>query len=335
MVRGIVLILAVFGTVVLHELGHALAARRFGVRTLDITLLPIGGVARLERFPDKPREQLVVALAGPAVNVAIALVLLGLLSVLHGPLDLDAGNLSGAPFLAQLMWINVALAAFNLLPGFPMDGGRVLRAILAMRLPPERATQTAAQVGQVVAVIFGFVGLLVNPFLVVIAAFVWFGARSERSHSMMKVALEGLSVHDGMITRFETLSPTDALQHVVEIALAGFQRDFPVTEGGRLVGAVAFADVLRGLGDSGPPLTVGQVMRSQPPTVTSSAPLAGALSQLQQPESQVLIVLDEGRVVGLLAAESLQQLVAVPATSRRRRARLSPEAQLAASTSSW
>ena len=144
-VRGTLLILAVFTTVVLHEFGHALTARRFGIRTKDITLLPIGGIARLERMPDKPREQLLVSAAGPAVNVLIAIVLFGVLRFTHGPVAFEGVRNASGSFLTQLMWINVSLAVFNLLPGYPMDGGRILRALLAMRMAPERATQTAAR----------------------------------------------------------------------------------------------------------------------------------------------------------------------------------------------
>jgi Zn-dependent protease len=183
MVSRTSLILAVFATVVLHELGHALTARRFGVRTRDIILLPIGGVARLEKMPDLPGQQLLVALAGPAMNLAVAALLFGVGRLFDARAGLEGISRTGGPFLTQLMGINVFLAVFNLLPGFPMDGGRVLRALLAMRMAPERATQTAARVGQAVALSFGLVGLFGNPLLIVIAVFVWLGAQAEHSAS--------------------------------------------------------------------------------------------------------------------------------------------------------
>jgi putative colanic acid biosysnthesis UDP-glucose lipid carrier transferase len=193
--RGTLLILAVFTTVVLHEFGHSLMARRFGVNTRDITLLPIGSVARLEKMPDKPGQQLLVALSGPAVNLFIALLLFGLVRVLDAPVGFASVLRAGGSFFTQLMWINLALGLFNLLPVYPMDGRRSLRALLAMRMAPERATQTAIRISQGVAVLFGLVGLLVSPLLTAIFILVWLGAyQAEHSVSTIKMALAGLPV---------------------------------------------------------------------------------------------------------------------------------------------
>ena len=317
MVRGTLLILAVFTTVVLHEFGHALTARRFGVRTRDITLLPIGGVARLEKMPDKPRQQLLVALAGPSVNLCIALMLFGLVRLLDGPAGVESFRHAGGPFLTQLMWINVSLAVFNLLPGYPMDGGRILRALLAMRMAPERATQTAARVGQGVAVIFGLVGLFVSPLLMVIAVFVWLGAKAEHSASKMKVALTGLSVRHGMITDFTTVSPTDPLSRAVNLTLAGFQQDFPVMDGPRAVGVLTHGDVLKGVAERGANATVEQAMQGAIETVSPSMALDGALMRLHQGECRVLIVVENEKVVGLLTVGNIGELLALEAAGRQ------------------
>jgi Zn-dependent protease/CBS domain-containing protein len=317
MVRGTLLVLAVFTTVVLHEFGHALMARRFGVRTQDITLLPIGGVARLEKMPDKPDQQLLVALAGPAVNVAIALLLFGLVRLLDGPVGIESVRHASGPFLTQLMWINVSLALFNLLPGYPMDGGRILRALLAMRMAPERATQIAARVGQGVAVIFGAVGLFVSPLLMVIAVFVWLGAQAEHSVSTVKVALAGLSVRHGMITDFRVMSPLDPLSRAVDLTLAGFQQDFPVMDGARLVGVLTHADLLRGLAERGTSHSVGQAMSAALDTASPWEALDEASARMLRGERRVLIVVENEKVVGLLTVGNVGELVALEAASRQ------------------
>jgi Zn-dependent protease len=178
-IGGLFFILVLFGIVALHELGHAMAARRYGIGTRDITLLPIGGVARLVRVPRDATQELVVALAGPAVNVVFAAVIYLVLALGRGPLPFGEALDVGGGFLDRLFWMNVSLAVFNLLPAFPMDGGRVLRAVLAMRLDYARATQVAASVGQAMALLLGFWGLIYDPFLVFIALFVWLGAAEE------------------------------------------------------------------------------------------------------------------------------------------------------------
>ncbi len=191
-IGGVLLVLAVFGCVVLHELGHALTAQRFGIRTRDITLLPIGGVARLERMPEDPKQELLVAVAGPAVNGVIAGLLFVVLEVagIIGPMAEVV--VVGGNFFVQLMWINVILVLFNILPAFPMDGGRILRALLAYKMDFLRATQIAASVGQAMAMLFGLVGLIFgNPFLLFIAIFVYLGAGAEARHARVKRALEG------------------------------------------------------------------------------------------------------------------------------------------------
>src|SRR5260370_11424740 len=247
---GLVFILTLFGIVVLHELGHALAARRYGIRTRDITLLPIGGVAGLERMPDDPKQELVVAFAGPAVNVVLAAGLYLGLALGRGLAPVGDVIQVGGSFVDQLFWVNVSLAVFNLLPAFPMDGGRVLRALLAMRMDYVRATQVAAYVGQAMALAFGLLGLFTNPFLVFIALFVWIGAAQEASMVQMRTGLSGIPVSRAVLTDFHSVAPDDAAKRVLDLILAGSQQDFPVVDGGqggRVAGVLLRSDVLKAL----------------------------------------------------------------------------------------
>lgn len=315
---GVAFICAVFGIVVLHELGHALAARRYGIRTRDITLLPIGGVARLERMPEEPRQELVVALAGPAVNVALA-VLLMFLALPAIKLDqLGRVHVFGGTFLLNLLLVNVWMAAFNLIPAFPMDGGRVLRALLAMRLDYVRATQIAATVGQFLALGFVAAGLLLpNPFLLFIALFVWLGAAGEASLVQMKNALGGIPIKQVMITNYRTLTPTDRLNRAVEHILAGFQQDFPVVDGDRVVGLLTRTDLLTALAQRGPDALVADVMQQQFLTADPAEMAEAVFSRLQECNCHSLPVVQNGRLIGILTADNVGEFLMIQAALKK------------------
>ena len=305
---GLVFILALFGIVVLHELGHALAARHYGISTRDITLLPIGGVARLERMPEEPKQELVVALAGPAVNVVLAAAIYFGLMLGRGPAPLDETVRVGGGLLNQLFYVNVSLAVFNLLPAFPMDGGRVLRALLAMRLEYVRATQIAATVGQGMAILFALAGLFSNTMLLFIALFVWLGAAQEASAVQMRSALAGIPVMRAMITRFQALRPDDPLSKAVEHVLDGFQQDFPVIDGERLVGVLTRNDLTAALGRNGPETRVADVMQRDFVTVDPRDMLHTALARLQDCNCHTLPVVHNGQLLGVVTAENLAKV---------------------------
>ncbi|MDX1578882.1 MAG: site-2 protease family protein [Gemmatimonadota bacterium] len=310
---GVVFILCLFGIIVLHELGHALTARRYGIGTKDITLLPIGGVARLERMPDEPLQELWVALAGPAVNVVLAILFFAALQIgLGGGLhDLgEAASVTGG-FLEQMFWVNVALVVFNMLPAFPMDGGRVLRALLALRLDRVRATDIAAGIGQAMAFLFGFVGLFWNPFLVLIALFVWLGAGAEAAMVRTRAMMHDVAVRTAMITDFRALDPHDPLSRAVDLVLAGYQQDFPVLREGRLEGLLTRARLMESLAEGGPGLAVG---RAAEPVSDSAHPddaLDAVIERLQTGNQPAIPVERDGRLVGLLTTDNLSELLMI------------------------
>ncbi len=307
---GLGFILSLFGCVVLHELGHALAARRYGVGTTDITLLPIGGVARLERIPEQPGKELVIALAGPAVNLAIMIVLYLLGARL--PQVRQADELARLPFLTNLMVANAFLAFFNLIPAFPMDGGRVLRALLAMRMDYAQATRVAASVGQLLAIGFGFLGLVGNPFLLLIALFVWIGAEQEARAVQERVALRGLSVREAMLTDYKTIAPTDTLDRAAQLLLAGSQHDFPVIgPNGAVAGVLTRSSLLSGLAAAGPEGRVADYLSAGLGAVDGRSPLGPAVARLREGGDACLLVTEAGRSIGLLTLENVGEYLMV------------------------
>jgi Zn-dependent protease len=311
-VEGIAFILALFLCVVLHEYGHALTARKYGIKTRDITLYPIGGVARLERLPDKPIEELWVALMGPAVNLIIAAILFTILYLSGGPTSMTNLTLTSGSFLARLMTVNISLVLFNLIPAFPMDGGRVLRALLAMRLEYVRATQIAANVGQGLAFLFGFIGLFNNPFLLFIAFFVWIGASQEASMVQMRNSLSGIPVTRAMLTDFKTLSPRDTLSQVVGLILAGSQHDFPVVDAnGSVIGILERDTFINALSQRGQSVPVVDVMRRDLPGVDSHDMVEKALLRLQEVGAKTLPVVHGGQFVGLITTENITEFLMI------------------------
>jgi Zn-dependent protease/predicted transcriptional regulator len=315
---GVGFFLLLFASVLLHEFGHALTAARYGIRTRDIVLYPIGGVARLERMPEDPRQELVVALAGPAVNVLIAAALILWLAVAGALAPLADMDWTRGPLLERLVVVNIFLVLFNLIPAFPMDGGRVLRAVLAMRLEYTRATQIAATIGQALALVFGLVGLFWNPFLIFIAFFVWIGAAQESSLVQMKSALGGIPLRRVMLTDFETLEADDQLLRAVQLTLAGSQKDFPVLAGGRLVGVLRQEDMLRGLHEQGPGSRVGESMQREFQTAALGEMVATVLRRLGECRCRALPVLDgRGQLVGLVTMENVGEFMRIEAALRR------------------
>lgn len=318
-VSGIGLILAVFFCVILHELGHALTAGRFGVPTRSITLYPIGGLARLERIPAEPMKEFWIAIAGPAVNIVIAGVLGFLLLAVGGTFAPDALQSPGSHILATLMWINVALAAFNLLPAFPMDGGRVLRSLLALRQDYAKATQTAANVGQAMAILFGLVGIMwFNPVLLFIALFVYVGAQQESRQAMYRAFTEGTPVRQAMVTRFTTLSVDSTLDDAVTELLAGTDHDFPVVDDGRIVGLLRRKKLIQSLSEHDRDTAVTEVADKDFFTFDPGAPLDEVFQKMSTSETSTVPVVENDQLMGLLTLENVGELIMVSSAIQSR-----------------
>lgn len=310
-VVGVAFILAIFLCVVLHEYGHALCARRYGIRTRDIVLLPIGGVAHLERIPTNPHQELWVALAGPAVNMVIALGLFIWLKLTATFEPLQSITLTAGPFMERLMAVNLFLVAFNLIPAFPMDGGRVLRALLATRQDYSRATQIAASIGQGIAIVFGFLGLFYNPFLLFIAFFVWIGAAQEASMAQLQSAIGGIPVQQAMVSDFRSLHVDDDLNRAVEMTLSGSQKDFPVIDNGHLKGILTQTGLLKALAEKEQHPTVASVIQTDFTLVDHKDMLDSAFSKLKDCNCHTLPVMDRNRIVGLMTMDNLGEYMRI------------------------
>jgi stage IV sporulation protein FB len=312
--RESIALLALFGCVVMHEFGHIRMAARFGIQTPDVILLPIGGLARLARMPDEPRQELLIALAGPAVNLVIAGLLFAFFALRGDLASLHLGLESPPPLLPYLLVANVVLLVFNLIPAFPMDGGRVLRAILASRLGIQRATRIASTVGQGLAVIGGLWALASGAtFLVLIALFVFLGAGSEAAAVETRLAGRGLTVERMMVTHFRTIPIHARLAQAVEMLLDGEQREFPVVDNdGRLEGLLTREHLIKGLSARGPESVVGEAMAVPVPTVPSGTPFEAALGQLRASGLPALPVVGPGgELMGLLTLDNISDLLLV------------------------
>lgn len=310
---GLLYMVLLFACVLAHEFGHIFTARAFGVPTPDVTLLPIGGVARLARIPEKPSEEFLVAIAGPLVNVAIAAVL-----VLFAGAHLDLAQLATMQsttisLVDRLAEVNLFLALFNMIPAFPMDGGRVLRALLAIKLGHLRATEIAAAIGQLVAFGLGFLGLFGNPLLIFIAVFVYLAASSEAHLVTMRAMTRDVPVSAAMMTEFATLTPDENIDAAIETLLRTSQSEFPVIDANhRLVGLLDRDGMIRALKTLGPDARVAQAMATDVPTVGSRSRLEDAFRILQEKSAPAVGVVDvAGRLVGLITSETVSEMLMV------------------------
>lgn len=320
---GAALMLALFLCVTLHELGHSLTARAFGIQTREILLLPLGGVAQLSKNPDQPRHELWIALAGPLVNVVIALILIliGLTPQLNlfaylldgrGLSEILSNEQSLSNFLLWLLSANVSLVLFNLIPAFPLDGGRVLRALLAMRLGFPRATRIASTIGQFVAIGFGIFGLLSgNLLLALVAVFIFVGATQETAVAESKVVLTTRRLGDAYNRHVITLQNGDRLSRVVDYLLTSYQPDFAVLFGKKLLGVVTRDDVMQALAAQPHDLYVSEVMRREVLKLDANLTLDAAREQMSEQGARVAAVYDGENFLGLISIEDIQEAFSV------------------------
>lgn len=311
---AVVFILSLFVCVTLHELGHALTARQFKIITRTITILPIGGLAQMEKLPEKPIQELWVAIAGPLVNVVIAILLFAFLSFsnsLPSTIDMEHMQLDGSAFWFNLFLANIILAVFNLIPAFPMDGGRVLRALLAFKFERAKATRIAASIGQFLAMLFVFFGFFYNIWLVFIGIFIYLGAGAEASHESTKSTLAGHTVKDVLMTQYTSLLPGDTLGRVVQLLLDGQEQEFLVQENDRVEGVITRNELIKGLAEYGKLSPVSNVMIKDYITLNIDMSLQAAYQKLITKRCSMAPVLDKGQVVGIVDRENINELIMV------------------------
>ncbi len=306
-VNDVLFVLALFLCVVLHEFGHALTARLFGVQTQDITLLPIGGVARLEKMPEDPKEEFLVAVAGPAVNLVIAgaIFVSFLVSGVFTPPIAIATLLEN--FWVQLLTANLSLFAFNLIPAFPMDGGRVLRAILGTQMTHVKSTRIAANVGRVFAVLMGIAGIFINPWLILTAIFVWSGAGAEANSVEIKAGLQDLIVRDAMISQFYRAEANQTLDSVFQLSMQTGKPNIPVVSNGHFLGIIRRNDLISAMERLGKRAPAYAAIVFEPEGLDPEMPLIDAAKKFTT--SRVLPVIENDALIGLITPESIKQRI--------------------------
>lgn len=319
-VRGAVLVSLLFVCVVLHELAHSRQAQKYGVKVRDVTLLPIGGVSNMEHIPEDPKQELKIAVAGPLTSLAIGVILL----IIDSAIGLDVLDFNIARIATDwsylpvyLAWINIFLAIFNSLPAFPMDGGRVVRAFLAQKRSYAQATRIAASVGKIFAVLFGIAGLLINPFLIFIAFFVYLGASSEEQAVLIGEGLKGLKVKDVMNTRCSPIPADTSLAQLVEMIFHGTCRGaIPVTEQGDYIGLASQENILSAIHEHGLAIHLGKIAKRDLPTVSPEDTLYDVYKRMQRDQEKAYAVIDKGILVGIISLEDLGRAYEVASVLR-------------------
>lgn len=314
--RAVLFISLLFVCVVLHEFGHALTAKRFGVVTRNITLYPIGGISSFESMPERPVHELLISLAGPSVNILIAIVLWVYLSLSGQVVDLSSiegknGQIATLPFTFSLLLANLILATFNLIPAFPMDGGRVFRAVLGLAMDKTTATRIAASLGQFLAIVFVSLGFFYNFWLVFIGLFIFLGAGGEAAFEQTRSALEGLTVKDALMRRFTVLRPDDNLSTAVDSLLNSQETEFVVVDDRRPVGLLTRKEIVKGISEMGNEAAVSAFMITNFFTVHPQTALGDFFQQSLSTGRNIALVMEEDSLVGLIDIENVEEKLMV------------------------
>jgi Zn-dependent protease/CBS domain-containing protein len=311
---SVLFILCIFITILLHELGHALTAKRYNIKTKDITLLPIGGIARLERLPENPAEELVVAIAGPIVNFVLAFITQLFITIPQNSeelLVLLSSGINAHTFFLNFYIVNLTLGVFNLIPAFPMDGGRVLRALLAFRLDRNTATIIAARIGQLIALCFIFIGIISNPILILIGLFVIFSAQVETESVEFKNLLEGYTVRDVVMKEYQTIGADEKVKKAIAILLESEHRKFLVIQNGGLVGTLNKNQIIKALSEKGEEEFIYNVMDKSLAYIDINTPLEKVIEKVYEKKASVLIVNEKDKLAGILDADNLSEFILI------------------------
>ena len=321
-IKAVVFILGVFCFVTLHELCHSMMAQKFGIRVKEITLLPIGGVASMTRMPEKASEEFFISIVGPLFNLLVVAVLFFPLQALFGS-EFFFGFFKHGPSLKTwpdvilyIYWINLILAVFNLIPAFPMDGGRILRSLLTPRMGYLRATRFSVSLGHIFALLFGYIGLRYNIFLVAIAVFIYFSASSEQVQVDVKETLKKFKIKDILVTDFLTLTEESKLSKVLELIFHSHQEDFPVIENGKMTGFITRRDIISGIHEFGVSADVKSIMRRNAPILREIDSLNKAQNLMQENNLKALPVIRNGSVIGIVTIEDIMRVYSVMSNRR-------------------
>jgi len=306
-----VLILLVFIFVVLHELAHSYQAMKYGIKVREIVLLPIGGVAHIEKFPEKPFQEIKVAIAGPLLNF-ISSGIIFIIFLISGRVEYLMGySITSTNIIKSLFWINLTLGIFNLIPAFPMDGGRILRGIFALKMPYVKATRLAASIGQSFALLFGFIGLFFNWWLILIAIFIFMGAGSEEHIVQIRTGLEGIIVRQIMSEHLFHFSPEDTLRKGLQYVYQGCRDDFPVLEDSKLVGVITRENLMAAIHQYGLDKKVKEVMDTEFQTASPDEKVSDVYLKLSQTKTKAIPVVENEEVIGMIGMDNIGRYISI------------------------